>query len=41
VRESHLLDPPKPLVPWMCNDVQQEVVVQRYKAIYRIIDDLT
>jgi hypothetical protein len=25
----------------MCNDVQQEVVIQRNKAVYRIIDDLT
>jgi len=41
MRERHLLNPPKPLVPRMSNDVQQEVVVQRYKAIYGIIDDLT
>ena len=41
VRERHLLDTPKPLVPGMSNDVQQEFVVQRDKTINGIIDDLT
>ena len=41
VGECHLLDAPQALIEGMSNDVQQEVMVQRDKTIYGIIDDLT
>jgi len=41
VGECHLLDASQALIERMSNDVQQEVIVQRDKAIHGIIDDLT
>jgi hypothetical protein len=41
VRKGHLLDATQTLIEGMSDYVQQDVVVQRYKAIYGIIDDLT
>ena len=37
VRQCHLLNPPKPLVIWMCNDIQQERMINGYKTVHRVV----
>jgi hypothetical protein len=36
-----LLYPPQALIKRMSHDLQQKVVVQRNKAVYGVIDDLS
>src|ERR1700753_699181 len=39
--KSHLADPAQSLIKRMTRDIQQDRMIQRNKAIYRIIDNLS